>query len=222
MGHRENGRRFERGETVVLRYITRQGGLPGMSWPYRVVEDREDVVALYIPAGTTYARWGRPEPGQVRGALEPGEWRREVLRLMFPGEHHSVWLFWSHEDGERRFSTYYVNMEEPFRRTAIGFDTNDHTLDIVVSPSLEWRWKDEDVFERLIETGSYGAEFGAAVRAEGERVVECIEGRLSPFGDGWELWAPDPAWGVPELPEGWQEQPVALWERRLWAYGGRA
>jgi len=212
-------RRFERGEVVALRYLTRWGGMPGMSWPYRVVEDREDLLALHIPAGATYAKWGRPAPGETRGQLEPGEWRREVLRLMFPGEHHSIWLFWSHENGQREFSRYYVNMEEPFRRTSIGFDTNDHTLDIMVTPSLEWEWKDKEQFERLVETGGFGAEFGAAVRAEGERVIEKIERRESPFCDGWETWEPDPAWGMPELPDGWREAPVALWDRRVWAYG---
>lgn len=51
-----------------------------------------------------------------------------------PGAHHSIRVFWEHEDGQRRHTTYYANMEEPYRRTGIGFDTNDHMLDIVVVP----------------------------------------------------------------------------------------
>jgi len=27
-----------------------------------------------------------------------------------------------------------VNMEEPFRRMMLGVDTNDHTLDVMVTP----------------------------------------------------------------------------------------
>ena len=53
------------------------------------------------------------------------------------------------------------------------------------------------------------AEFAAAVRAEGERVVELIERRAPPFGEDWPAWRPDPAWGVPELPEGWATIPSA-------------
>ncbi len=141
----ETGRRWQPGETAVLRYITRDGR-PGMAWPYHVVEDRDDLLALHIPRGSTYKNWRRTpidDGGKYRAArqLADDRWRRDVLRLMFPGQHHSVWLFWS-DDDERRFSAYYINMEEPFRRTSIGFDTNDHTLDVVVTPDHEWRWKD--------------------------------------------------------------------------------
>lgn len=220
MTDRYGYRRFRPGETAVVRYITRQGSQPGMSWPYHVIEDSDELVALYIPAGATYMRWGSPPPGQARGSLEPAEWRRDVLRLMLPGRQHSTWLFWSHEEGRRGFSAYYVNLEEPFRRTGIGFDTNDHTLDIVVTPALQWRWKDEEQFEALVRSGQYSAEFARSVRAEGEEMVRRIEGRLPPFGDGWEAFEPDPAWGLPELPAGWYDEPVAPWERRAWAYGG--
>ncbi|MDP6607144.1 MAG: DUF402 domain-containing protein [Dehalococcoidia bacterium] len=215
-------RRWEPGETVVLRYLTRDGS-PGMAWPYHVVEDRDDLLALHIPRGSTYKRWRRPpvdEQGNYLAARGLGDdtWRRDVLRLMFPGQHHSVWLFWS-DDDERRFSAYYINMEEPFRRTSIGFDTNDHTLDIVVSPQFEWRWKDEEEMAERVRAGVYGVEFADAVRAEGERVIAALERRRSPFSDGWEQWAPPSNWGVPELPDGWDEATVELWDRREWAYG---
>lgn len=214
--------RWRPGDVVALRYITRDGK-PGMSWPYRVVEDRDDLVALYIPRGAVYKRWGA-DPSTGRRTLVDGEWRRDVLRLMFPGAHHSIWLFWEHDDahdgaGRRTFSSYYVNMEEPFRRTPIGFDTNDHMLDIVVTPDLRWAWKDEDVMADRVRQGVYPSEFAAFVRAEGERVVGAIERRASPFSDGWETWTPDAAWDTPALPPTWDAVPATLWERRHWAYG---
>jgi predicted RNA-binding protein associated with RNAse of E/G family len=210
--------RWRPGDAVALRYITRDGK-PGMSWPYRVVADREDLVALYIPRGAVYKRWGA-DPATGQRVLVDGEWRRDVLRLMFPGEHHSVWLFWEHDgDGRRAFSSYYVNMEEPFRRTAIGFDTNDHMLDVVVTPDLRWSWKDEDVMADRVRQGVYPAEFADFVRAEGERVIADVERRASPFADGWETWEPDPGWAAPTLPERWDAIPATLWERRVWAYG---
>jgi hypothetical protein len=211
-------RRFDSGQTVVLRYITRTGSLPGMSWPFRVVEDREDLVALYIPAGAQYARWGRPAAPGLARTLQLDGWRRDVLRLMFPGKQHSVWLFWEPEEAGRRFTAYYVNMEEPFRRTPIGFDTNDHALDIVVQPDLTWRWKDEEEFETLVASGQYSAEFGRTVREEGLAAIAAIDGRKSPFCDRWETWEPDPRWELPSLPTGWTDVPVATWERRDWAY----
>ena len=215
-------RRFEPGECVVLRYITRDGRA-GMSWPFRVVVDREDLVALHIPAGATYNRWRqRPVPGERRGVLEPVEWRREVLRLMFPGRGRSIWLFWSSHNGERTFATYYVNFEEPFRRTSIGFDTNDHTLDIVVAPDLTWHWKDEDDFSERVRTGIYSEELAELVRTEAEDVIEAIAGRKPPFSGEWEEWRPEPAWEVPVLPEGWEHVPVAQWALRTRAYGDAA
>src|SRR5512139_2821812 len=150
------GSRFRTGDEVVIRYITRMDGQVGMSWPFRVVRDEPDLVALFIPAGATFMRWYTP-PGGTRELVE-GLWRRDVLRLMFPGEAYSIWLFW--EGPERRFTTYYVNFEEPFRRTAIGFDTNDHTLDIMVAPDLSWTWKDTEEFDALIQSGNFSPDFG--------------------------------------------------------------
>ncbi len=212
-------KRWQAGETVALRYLRRADGKAGNSWPYTVVKDSDEVVALYIPAGAVHKRWGMQD-GQ-RTLLDQA-WRRETLRLMFPGAGHSTWLSWDKGEAGRVFRGYYVNMEEPFRRTAIGFDTNDHCLDIVVKPDLAWEWKDEEEFARLIESGSYTSEFGAAVRAEGERVVALIEQRASPFADAWDTWQPDPEWAMPVLPETWLEHPGAKWDRRQWAYGEMA
>ena len=222
-GAAPSDRRWNAGETAVLRYVTRDGR-PGMSWPFTVVEDGDDLLALYIPKGAVCKRFVRRPTSELseRGTvveLQDTEWRRDVLRLMYPGAHHSIWVFWEHEDGVRRHTTYYVNMEEPFRRTQIGFDTNDQTLDIVVTPDLEWQWKDEAELAERVEQGLFPAEFAALVRAEGERVIERIESGGSPFGDGWGDWRPPSDWATPSLPPEWEMEPVTLWPERLWAYG---
>lgn len=210
-------RRWQPGETVALRYLLRRGdGQAGNSWPFIVVRDTDELTALYIPKGAISMRWGMVEG--TRKLIET-PWRRDTLRLMFPGATHSVWASWDGEGDERTFHGYYINMEEPFRRTAIGFDTNDHTLDVVVQPDLSWAWKDLEDFERLVATGSFSAEFGAAVKAEGERAIGILERRGSPFCDGWDSWQPDLAWGVPVLPENWFTHLGAVWKDRVWAYG---
>ncbi len=134
---------------------------------------------------------------------------------MFPGRAHSVWLSWR-DDGE--FVGFYVNLEEPYRRTAIGFDTNDHTLDIVVTPDLRWSWKDERLLEGQLRQGNYSAELVAEIRQEAASVISAIESRGAPFTDGWERWRPDPTWPTPVLPATWNSEPAALWDRRQWAY----
>ena len=45
------------------------------------------------------------------------------------------------------FLGWYVNLEEPFRRTPLGFDVRDLQLDILVDPERKWRWKDSELPE---------------------------------------------------------------------------
>lgn len=205
--------RFQTGDTVALRYITRDGQ-PGMSWPYTVVRDSDELVALYIPEGATYKNWSNSPTRHLADA----HWRRDTLRLMYPGAAHSIWLSWDRNEAGRSLHGYYVNFEEPFRRTPIGFDTNDHMLDIVVEPDLTWSWKDADDFDRRVATGVYGAEFAAWVREQAKPLIEAIESRATPYCDGWEEWVPDPGWALPALPAEWNTVPATLWERRHWAY----
>ncbi len=216
-------KRWQTGDRVVVRYITRTGSRPGDVWPCRVVADREDLVAVYLTRGTRFKRAVFPPLAERSGGYalrhEDSVWGFDTLRLMYPDRGSSVWLFWDAEPSERRFRAWYVNMEEPFRRTSIGFDTNDHALDIVVTPELEWSWKDQEELDECVRLGLYTSELAAAVRAEGERMIEQVERSRSPFSEGWERWRPDPEWTIPELPNDWARVPPALWSRRRWAYG---
>lgn len=198
---------WQSGDVAVLRYVTR-GGVPGMSWPTLVARDEGDLLALFVPRGTLHKRWDSSR------RLVDIPWRYDTLRLMFSGASHSIWLFW--DEGE--FIGWYVNLEEPFRRTPIGFDTNDHQLDVVVTPDLSWELKDSDVLDAWTERGIYSREFAAAVREEAQHVIAIIERGGSPFCDGWESWKPDPPWTPPTHRDHWDMVPAALWERRDWAY----
>jgi len=213
--------RWQPGDEVVLRYITRQEQ-PGMSWPARVVEDRDDLLALYIPDGATTKQWrGRRDSMGLPLTRELVDipWLRDTLRLMYPGEDYSIWLSWRNEDSGRVFHGYYINCEEPFRRTPIGVDTNDHTLDVVVQPDLSWVWKDEDQLAERAANGIYIPEFATRIRATAERALELLERRDPPFDGSWLDWLPDPAWEIPQLVERWNELPATLWPDRRSAYG---
>jgi hypothetical protein len=156
-----------------------------------------------------------------RGLLPPGEyeWRRDTLRLMLPGRCHSVLLFWDGGGNRRRFTNYFVNMEEPFRRTAIGVDTQDHTLDVTVRPDLSWAWRDAAELENHLKHGFYTAELSEAIRSEGKRAIEAIMEGTHPCLNAWDRWLPDPDWDTPPMPAGWASAPLTFWERRRWAYG---
>ena len=49
-----------------------------------------------------------------------------VLMLTPVGAAHS---FWAHWDDAWRFEGWYVNLQEPLRRTRFGWDTADEVLD---------------------------------------------------------------------------------------------
>jgi hypothetical protein len=204
----------------VLRYITTDGRIE-MCWPCRVVEDSDDLVALFIAAGSPYkagpkrsaaAKRRNPSP-----PLPPDEyvWRNDTLRLMLPGRA----LSWGVEGGTRKLLKYFVNLEEPCRRTAVGFDTQDHTLDVEVTPSFAWRWRDEEELANHVAERFYTAELAAAARLEGTRVIEAIERFAHPCTRGWPQWAPPAEWPPPPFVAAWDTTPPTFWERRAWAYG---
>jgi predicted RNA-binding protein associated with RNAse of E/G family len=213
-----------RGEVIALRYLTTDGRIE-MCWPCRVVEDNDSLLALFIAAGSAYKagpkRTALEKRSMPRFALPPDEylWRHDALRLMFPGRGHSVLLFWDHDDSIRRFSRYFVNMEEPFRRTAVGVDTQDHTLDVDVAPDLSWTWRDTEQLAEHVKHGFYTESLANDVWDEARRAIDDIVRGTHPCLDGWSSWEPDPLWEVPQVPAAWSSVPVILWEKHYWAYG---
>lgn len=181
----------------------------------RVVADSDDEIALYIARGTPTRRRvlpdGRPldrtlpyaERAALPWRLGHGEWfGSSVLQLARAGEPRSYWAFFDPDTGS--FEGWYVNLQEPLRRTAIGFDTVDHVLDLVIDPDLEsWCWKDEDELEDAVRVGRFTPAEAAQVRRGGEAAISALARREWPFDRGWHEWRPDPAWPLPELREDW-------------------
>jgi len=218
------GARWQPGDVVLMRYVTPDERID-FAWPYRVVEDTDEQVALFIARGSAF----RADPKRLAAQkvtderrpapVHENEWRRDTLRLMWPGASHSVWLSWDGEGTSRRLRQYFVNLEEPFRRTPAGFDSFDHTLDVEVTPALACSWRDEDDFQDHVSLGFYTPELAAAVRAEGQRVIDEIAARTHPCLRGWADWSPPSGWSPLPVPETWNTTPLITWERRRWAYG---
>ncbi len=192
------------GQQIVYREVWRE-----KIWtarPVTVVRDTPEWVALYQCAGTPWALpIGSGEP--FLQCLQTGRWQLQEVALDYdglilarPGEAHAVHVMW---DRARAFTGWYVNLQEPLRRTALGFDFMDQALDLVVQPDLTWAWKDEDELQQAVALGLFSAQQAQAIRAEGERVVERLRARQSPFSDGWEHWRPPAAWPAPSWPAGW-------------------
>lgn len=207
--------RWNPGDQIVLRY---RGDWSGdfTTWvmPVTVVQDTPDCIALYLAAGTPIKIPARADGSEVArnlpfeeranavAGLRDGVWHsNERLMLARSGAAHLVSLFWAAESWA--FLDWYVDLQAPFERTPLGFDSQDQVLDIVVAPDLTWRWKDEDEFADARRIGRFTPEEAAAVRTEGERVIETIESRGWPFDENWPAWRPDPSWQIPGIPNGW-------------------
>jgi Protein of unknown function (DUF402) len=188
---------WEPGDVVVWREAWR--GQTYIGVPVRVVEDGECGLAFYVSEGTRFAfpPGGWPFADEHPWAANPVWTGHGLLALHRPGDAFTTWHVW--EGAERRFVGWYVNFQEPLRRTERGFDTQDQELDLVVEPDGSWRWKDERELEDWVPRGRFTREEVAAIRAEGERVVA-----EWPFPTGLEEWEPHPAWPVPTLPDDWR------------------
>lgn len=178
-----------------------------------VVCDRPDLLVVWCPKGTTRkvptTPAGRPRAA-TRGErltrcllkedwdLVDHEWDVSTLMLMEPGALNATWVSFL-ENGEHW--GWYVNLQRPFVRTETGVTTMDLALDVLIAPDCsEWRWKDEDEFQLLVDAGLLEGDEAAAVRAEALRVIERAQAQESPFSDDWPRWTPDPAWQQPTLP----------------------
>ncbi len=196
-------RRWSAGETVVLREVWR--GEVFAARPAIVVQEDPEQLAFVLPprvrCGVAVDEDGR----ELRVPDRP--WRLEirergpndVLSFAWPDTPYAV-LRWRTPEGTQ---AWYVNLQDPLRNTALGFDTTDHALDAVVTLDGTWAWKDEDELSEAVANGVFTPEDAERFREEGERAVQRIVGRESPFDRDWSAWHPDPSWPMPSLPDGW-------------------
>jgi hypothetical protein len=202
--------RWRPGDRVTLHEVW-QGRVWSAS-PVTVVEDTGCLVVLHLAEGMRCKQprtldGGRPAMPLDDWLLVDHVWTGgDALYLATLGVPHAVLVFWN--EGHRPPRSWYVNLQEPLRRTPVGFVYMDQVLDVVVSPDRSsWRWKDEEDFAEAQALGIYTPVQAHRIRAEGERALELIRDRRPPFDRDWERWSPDPSWPVPELPAGWDVPP---------------
>lgn len=177
-------------------------GRPWLGQPVIVVEDSDELLALFVTGGSELAFPEGDWPGGVHPWSGRERWTGHgVLQLQRPGEAHAVWVFW--QGPNRELAAWYVNLQAPFRRTSVGVDTQDHELDIVIEPDGSWSWKDEEHVDGWIKKGRWTVEEVAAIRAEGDRIAVELDAGRRWWSDAWASWRPDPSWPVPALPRDW-------------------
>jgi hypothetical protein len=191
---------WTRGEVITVRHIWR--GKVWFAHPGIVVEDTAERLVLFEPAGS-HRQWSHFDfdSGAIEPPREQARHSTDALIIMEVGVAHAVSLFW--REGGGAFVCWYVDMQTPFRRAGGGIVTWDQALDVVVSPDLQWAWKDEDHLARMMELGWATEDEVRAIREEGARVVARIDRHFLPFNEDWPNWRPDPAWPPPRLPLDW-------------------
>ncbi len=194
MTEEANHKRWQPGVFVIRQEVLNDGRV-WLRFPVVVVRDDAELLATYVPEGTPFefpeGDW--PSPDGLHPWHGRSEWQGHgLLMLQRPGDAYAIWLFW--HGPEREFRGWYVNLQEPFRRTAEGYDTQDLELDIWLPLDGPWEWKDDELLEQRLREGRFTAAQVAAIRAEGARIAADLdEGRRWWSGD-WASWTPDLAW----------------------------
>jgi len=172
-----------------------------------VVEDTPERLVVFAPMGGAMVS---NEIDWETGAFEGPRIRRrhttDALKIFERGAQHITSLFFA--GGTDQFICWYVDLAEPVRRAGGGLVTFDRSLDIVIGPDRQWRWKDEDHFAHIQRFGWITSERAQELREEAERVIARVEAGDPPFDATWLDWRPDRAWLTPELPGDWDTPPA--------------
>ena len=190
------------GDPALLRSVYR--GRVRWTFVHRFVCEESGRILLYCGPGNAGKTMGRDADGRYLERWARGDepidaiWgppHAHALRLLIPDASHMLELSW---DDSWSFLGWYVNLQTPIMRTALGWDTTDLALDVTVEPDGTWAWKDEHDLEEAVALGVLDEAAAVDLRREGERVVE-----TRPWPTGWESWRAPVDWGPLPLPDGW-------------------
>ena len=206
---------WNEGDTVLLRGMYE--GRPVYVQSTRVIKDTPQEVALGIWPGAEcvaphgylhqkhgdgrkWPRWEETLSDTLH--LEKYTWHtNRFLILLEPEKYFSILYIWN--AAADAFTGYYINFQLPFTRARLGFDTLDLDLDIVISPSYDWRWKDVEEYQNAIRMGFIRPEWVGRVERARAEVAARFKERRYPLDGAWLNWRPDPSWPSPCLPPDW-------------------
>ena len=176
---------------VILRREVLNDGRCWFHLPVHVIRDEPALLATYIAEGTAFTFPAGDWP--IAGGRHPWADRRQwtghgCLMLQRPGESHAVWLFW--HGVERAFHGWYVNVQEPFRRTTVGYDTQDLELDIWIPREGGWVLKDDELLDLRVREGRFTQDQARAARREAARITAGLDAGRRWWDDAWAEWRP--------------------------------
>jgi hypothetical protein len=210
--------RFEPGDHIVIRNVFQ--GCVQTVLPSIVVADTPELVVTWLPLDTPVLNGVSDLSANHDGSkshlnvdtitskswtMAERNWHTSgTLRLKNPRSMWSLWVCWEPEMAEVR--GWYINIDAPYLRTRLGFDTWDMFLDVVVNPDRKtWRYKDEDEFAEAIEADIFTELEAQDVRDTAARALQTIVENRRPFSDAWGIWRPDQLWQIPQIPSDWED-----------------
>jgi hypothetical protein len=206
--------------SIALRIIT-NGRLRTAIAAFQL-ERTEEHVVLAVPVGSPgFSRHGTK--GGPRGSfllpdrwdpgLHPRPWRdRDVVMVHRFADEWSTWR-WLDEHGSWTAGAY-VNIERLWAIGPAWYDTEDLTLDVVVSDDGALRLKDEDELAWAEQERIYTPQEAAHIRAVGDRAIEHFVVGGWPLEADWDQWRWPAGVGLPRLPAGWDDLAFPDPERR--------
>lgn len=199
------------GDVVAFRYLYPDGRLQAVLPMHTVTDDGETYVG-WTPPGTEIRYWATADGADPRDLplaerfLAPLStatrfWRGTgVLRVIPRSAGYHVIHFW---DDERRFLSWYVNLETPKVEHGDLLDTVDSHLDLLVRPDGAVRWKDVDEAEAAVAAGAMSAD----VLDRAWRTGRAVEAQLATWPDpigAWTDFVPPDVGAIPFDPR-WED-----------------
>jgi hypothetical protein len=184
------------GDVIAARNIW-HGRVRGAS-PAFVVDDSPDRLVFWVPIRSPY-KGPNPRGVPTEWELIDGTWVDSGLVVHRHGE---SWLA-THVRPVGRAAWWYVDVADSFRRTACTFDYRDLLLDVATDDGV--RRLDEDELAEAVELGVLSRDEAREAERVAARVIRLIERRDPPFDGEWESWEPPASWGIPSLPDRWNE-----------------
>ncbi len=207
---------WQPGETILWRYTNPRHPTETVR-AVRVVRDDADGLVAWLAPGTPLLRPVLADGRDLRSvpvaerfdvdrhgrANRLDSWHGHgILKVAPAGVPWSVWLF----RNDAGFRGWYVNLESVHERRDHQVVTQDHVLDVVVTPDRRAERKDEAELAAAVAAGRFTAAEAAAIEGDAAAVEDVVRRWGPPFCAGWESWVGDPTWPLPQLPQAYVDR----------------
>ena len=172
-------------------------------------------VVLHVPVGAVGATRGGPRGGPRGRLLLPDNLRHDFIPrpwtdhdMVLVHQFDQPWSTWRWLSADRTWLPgSYINLERRWVVADGVYDTEDLTLDLVISGDGALTFKDEDEVDWCEAAGVYTGAEAAGIRAIGQRAHGHFSRGGWPLECSWESWKPSGREGCPHLPLSWEKVP---------------